>query len=43
LLGDVSVRTQNFLQLVDLVLDDNRKQIEINRDFVEQVRAKYER
>jgi hypothetical protein len=43
ILGDVDVSTEHFLQLVDVVLNDNRKLIEHNRDFLEQVRRKYRR
>ena len=41
ILGDVPVSTDEFLALVDLVLDDNRKTIELNRDFIQQVRERH--
>ena len=43
ILGDVPVPTDNFLQLVDVVLDDNRKLIDLNRDFIEEMHKKYRR
>ena len=43
ILGDVPVPTDNFLQLVDVVLDENRKLMETNRDFLEEIRKKYRR
>ena len=41
MLGDVTVPTDNFLQLVDVVLDENRRVIEVNRDFIQEMHKKY--
>jgi hypothetical protein len=42
-LGNVTVPTAQFLALVDIVLDDNRKGIELNRDFIQRVRERHQR
>jgi len=42
-LGNVTVPTGQFLALVDIVLDDNRKGIELNRDFIQSIRERYRR
>jgi len=41
ILGDVPVDSDSFLMLVDIVLQDNRKLIEANREFIARVRAHY--
>jgi hypothetical protein len=43
ILGNVTVPTDQFLALVDIVLDDNRKGIELNRDFIQRVRERHQR
>lgn len=43
ILGDVTVPTNYFLKIVDVVLDDNRKLIELNRNFLEEMHRKYRR
>ena len=43
ILGDVNVTAGEFLALVDLVLEDNRKLIELNQDFIRQVRGRHRR
>ena len=43
ILGDAAVTSDEFLALVDIVLADNRKLIETNRDFIERVRARHRR
>ena len=42
-LGDVTVPADYFLKIVDVVLDDNRKLIELNRNFLEEMHRKYRR
>jgi hypothetical protein len=43
ILGNVTVPTDQFLALVDIVLDDNRKGIELSRDFIQRVRERHQR
>ena len=42
-LGSATVPTDQFLALVDIVLDDNRKGIELNRDFIQGLRERHQR
>jgi len=41
ILGEEMRTPDEFLALVDLVLDDERKTIELNKDWIEQIREKY--
>jgi hypothetical protein len=43
MIGNATVPTAHFLALVDIVLDDNRKGVELNRDFIQRVRERYQR
>ena len=41
ILGEEMCTPDEFLALVDLVLDDERKTIELNKDRIERIREKY--
>ena len=41
LLGDEPISTDEFLMLVDIVLDDNRKLVEQNQSRLAEIRQKY--
>ena len=43
ILGDVTVPAEHFLRVVDIILVDNRKLVEQNRDFIAEMRQKYRR
>lgn len=41
ILGNETATADEFLVLVDLVLDDQRKTIETHRDWIEHIRQRY--
>jgi hypothetical protein len=41
ILGEDAATTDEFLALVDLVLEDNRRGIEIHKDWIERVRERH--
>jgi hypothetical protein len=43
ILGESLPTTNEFLTLVDIVLEDHRKAIERNKDWVEDIRKRYSR